>query len=80
MVIRVLYLTDGERIDEVVGDGYYHLEQMDDQTYWIGLEGAEGKLVHLWIESDPPIRVTGGLDSEPGVWPPGVAVERHERG
>ena len=25
-------------VDEVVGDGRYHLEQMDDNHYWLGLE------------------------------------------
>lgn len=80
MLQRVLYLSDGERIDELVGAGYYHLEQMDDNTYWIGIEGPSGEPIHVWIESQSPIRVTGGLDGEPHSWPDGVAVEQHERG
>lgn len=79
MIKRVLYLADGERIDEVAGRGYYHLERMDQRTYWIGLEAPDGSPVHIWIEADAPIRVTGGADGEPGVWPDRVVVERHER-
>jgi hypothetical protein len=36
-ISRVLYFKDDQRIDEVVGEGFYHLEQMDDNEYYLGL-------------------------------------------
>lgn len=76
-VKRVLHFPDGT-IDEVVGDGCFHLERMEEDLYWIGLEGPSGEQIALWIAADSPIRVTGGINGEEsGAWPSGVEVERH---
>lgn len=34
---RLLYNDDGQTLDEVVFDGYVHVEQMDDDHYWMGV-------------------------------------------
>jgi hypothetical protein len=34
---RLLYNEDGKTLDEIVFDGYVHVEQMDDDHYWMGV-------------------------------------------
>jgi hypothetical protein len=34
---RLLYNDDGKTLDEIVFDGYVHVEQMDDDHYWMGV-------------------------------------------
>lgn len=48
--------TDGG-LDEVVSFGaFVHLEYMDDDAVWIGVEGPDGTLAHVRLVSDAPIR------------------------
>ena len=35
MTARLLYNEDGETLDEIVYDGSIHVEQMDDDLYWM---------------------------------------------
>ena len=46
-------LPDGRpALDEIVAAGaYVHLEQMDHDQWWMGIE-AGGKLFHLWFTSE----------------------------
>lgn len=61
---RIVYFQDRRRIDEVVGNGFYHLEQMDDNEYYLAFEGADGELVQLSLVADGPIRVECYSQSE----------------
>ena len=49
---RLLYNEDGATLDEIVFDGFVHLEQMDDNAYYLGvgdsqfyLRAERGKLI-----------------------------------
>lgn len=73
---RVLYFQDDTRIDEMVGEGFFHLEQMDHDQYYLGFETTEGEMVQLSIVADGPIRVEC-YSHDRGDWPKGVKVEKH---
>lgn len=73
---RILYFHDNRRIDEVVGEGFFHLEQMDYDQYYLGLETADGETVQLSIVADGPIRVEC-YSHDRGDWPSSVEVESH---
>lgn len=66
--IRLVTLFSGEwELDEVVGDCFIHLEQMDDPYYWIGLtpkDGYDGTLhLDLIAKARPRrIRLTARCD------------------
>jgi hypothetical protein len=37
MTNRLLWNSDGKTLDEIVYHGYVHVEQMDDDHYWMGV-------------------------------------------
>lgn len=47
----IIIREDEDGLDEVVGEGSFHLERMSDTEWWLGLETAEGQSVHVWISS-----------------------------
>lgn len=55
---RFLYYADREHIDEIVTHRWAHLEQMDDDSYYLGIELPNGSLAQVSIASDSPIAVT----------------------
>lgn len=74
---RILYFQDRRRIDEVVGNGFYHLEQMDENEYYLAFEGADGELVQLSLVADGPIRVECYSHERENL-PSGIKVDTHE--
>lgn len=56
---------DGERCedtDEVVGEGFLHVEQMDDNCYWARLDLPDGKAIVMWFNSKSPIQLIAEWD------------------
>lgn len=45
-------------IDEVVGWGFIHVEQMSQTHWWIGIDTADGRLLHLNFHAKGRIRLT----------------------
>lgn len=41
--------------DEVVGDGFLHVEQMDGRCYWARLDLPDGKAIVMWFRSKSKI-------------------------
>jgi hypothetical protein len=52
-----------EDTDEVVGNGFLHVEQMDDKTYWARLDLADGKAIVMWFTSRGKIKLTAEWDN-----------------
>ena len=52
---------DGEgNLDEVVASGVdFHLEQLDDGVWWIGLEQKDGTVDHITLSTARGAKVTG---------------------
>jgi len=48
-------LVDGA-VDEVVGWGFLHVEQMSGGHWWIGFDTADGRLLHLNFHAKGSIR------------------------
>jgi hypothetical protein len=46
-------LNDEGKLDEVVGNGAFHLEQMDRDHWWMYLDG-----VHVYLTSKDTIKAT----------------------
>lgn len=43
-------------LDEVVAKGcHFHLEQMDDGHWWIGIDLPDGQLIHINLTSNAKI-------------------------
>lgn len=61
----------------MVGDGPYHLEQLDDNEYYLGFTARDGSLVQLSITAEGPIHVECDSHERDG-WPEEVRVENHE--
>ena len=40
----------GSVFDELVIDGWFHLEQMTDSAYWIGITREDGSRLTLWVQ------------------------------
>lgn len=51
-----------EDTDEVVGQGFLHVEQMDDRTYWARLDLPDGKAIVMWFKSRGKIKLTAEWD------------------
>lgn len=47
-----------EDTDEVVGNGFLHVEQMDDNCFWARLDTPDGKSVVMWFRSRAKIKLT----------------------
>jgi len=48
-------LNDDGTLDEIVGTGWFHLEQMDHDHWWMCFESA-GKRVDVWLQSKKAIK------------------------
>ena len=46
----VVRLNEDGSLDEVVGIGSFHLEQMDNNHWWLRLESATGS-VSIWLKA-----------------------------
>lgn len=44
-------LNDDGSLDELVGSGAFHLEQMGDNHWWMSLTGPGGEEVHVWLQA-----------------------------
>ena len=46
--------NDDGTLDEVVSDDvkFFHLEQMDEGAWWIGLDHNDGSFTHIWLRSN----------------------------
>ena len=44
-------------VDEVVGWGFVHVEQMSAEHWWIGLDTSDGRLLHLNFRARGRIRL-----------------------
>lgn len=51
-----------EDVDEVVGAGRLHVEQMHDKCYWARLELPDGKAIVMWFNSRGKIKLTAEWD------------------
>lgn len=52
-----------EDTDEVVGEGFLHVEQMDKNTYWARLDLAgDARGIVMWFKSDSPITLIAEWD------------------
>ena len=51
-----------EDVDEVVGTGDLHVEQMSDNCYWARLELPDGKAIVMWFNSRGKIKLTAEWD------------------
>ena len=51
-----------EDTDEVVGQGFLHVEQMDDKTYWARLDLPDGKAIVMWFTSRGKIKLIAEWD------------------
>ena len=66
---RVEAKSDGDSVfDELVIDDWFHLEQMDVRTWWIGIGDA-----HIWVH----VPISGPPEISAQI-PPGHNVERYE--
>jgi hypothetical protein len=48
--------------DEVVGEGFLHVEQMDDNCYWARLDLPDGRAIVMWFGSRSPIKLPAEWD------------------
>lgn len=51
-----------EDTDEVVGQGFLHVEQMDKKLFWARLDLPDGKAIVMWFRSETPIQLTAEWD------------------
>lgn len=51
-----------EDVDEVVGQGSLHVEQMDKDCYWARLELQDGRAIVMWFTSDSPVKLVAEWD------------------
>jgi hypothetical protein len=51
-----------EDTDEVVGNGFLHVEQMDKNCYWARLELPDGKAIVMWFRSRSAIKLAAEWD------------------
>ena len=51
-----------EDTDEVVGTGFLHVEQMDDNCYWARLDLPDGRAIVMWFKSRGKIKLTAEWD------------------
>jgi hypothetical protein len=51
-----------EDTDEVVGKGFLHVEQMDDNCYWARLDLPDGKAIVMWFRSRGKIKLAAEWD------------------
>lgn len=51
-----------EDVDEVVGNGFLHVEQMDEKRYWARLDLPDGKAIVMWFTSRSKIRLAAEWD------------------
>lgn len=49
-------LNDGGALDEIVGAGTFHLEQMDANHWWMLLTDANGNAVHVHLTARGAIK------------------------
>ena len=56
--------TDGrcEDTDEVVGEGFLHVEQMDKNCFWARLDLPDGKAIVMWFTARGKIKLTAEWD------------------
>ena len=51
-----------EDTDEVIGNGFLHIEQMDKNCYWARLDMRDGRSIMMWFNSRSPIKLTTEWD------------------
>lgn len=51
-----------EDVDEVVGSGFLHVEQMDTNCYWARLDLPDGKGIVMWFRARGKITLTAEWD------------------
>lgn len=51
-----------EDTDEVVGSGFLHVEQMDDNCYWARLGLPDGRAIVMWFNARGKIKLTAEWD------------------
>lgn len=51
-----------EDTDEVVGEGFLHIEQMSDNCFWARLDVPGGKGIVMWFNSRGKIKLTAEWD------------------
>ena len=51
-----------EDVDEVVGTGFLHVEQMDNNCYWARLDLPDGKAIVMHFTSRGKIKLTAEWD------------------
>lgn len=51
-----------EDADEVVGNGFLHVEQMDKNCYWARLDLPDGKAIVMWFTARGRINLTAEWD------------------
>jgi hypothetical protein len=51
-----------EDTDEVVGGGFLHVEQMDDNCYWARLDMPDGRAIVMWFTSKNKIQLIAEWD------------------
>lgn len=69
---RILWNEGRETVDEiVVHNCIVHLEQMSDQSYWMGIDKPGGKslMVNLWVEGGRKPLLCLVEDDSDGDWP-----------
>ena len=62
-------LNEDGTLDEVVGVGTFHLEQMDTNHWWLQIENAAGS-VSVWLEARGKITAAYECDATTGDIPP----------
>jgi len=56
-------LNDDKTLDEVVATrAHFHLEQMDDNLWWLAVEGC-GERVVVWLQARG--KITASFETEP---------------
>lgn len=79
MAVQELTIRESDgALDEIVGTGPFHLEQMDDNHWWMLLE-AGTKRVHVHLQARGRIRAT--FEEEPAdaalqAWPTDAQITR----
>lgn len=51
-----------EDTDEVVGQGFLHVEQMDKNLFWARLDLPDGRAIVMHFSSKSPINLTAEWD------------------
>lgn len=55
---------DGE-LDEVVADNVgFHLEQLDDGVWWIGLDHPDGTVDHITLSTKRGAKIAGRFEAD----------------